>query len=252
MKKRMHLWICGATFAALCAGAGVLKAADNPVFAKANQAYGEGRFQEAADGYESLVQSGQWSANLFYDLGNARFRLGHFGKAILNYERALALDARHPEAEANLRLARDEARALELRNDSVERYLAMATPTQYSIAAAAGFWFALFGAARLFFSPRRSAGRIALIAVGLMICGASVFALYTMENGSRGSALAIVTGKEIVARLATADNAGTVLALPPGSEIKVLSERGDWLYAALPNDLRGWIPAKSAEKVRLE
>jgi hypothetical protein len=60
-----------------------------------------------------------------------------------------------------------------------------------------------------------------------------------------------VTGKNVQARLATADNASSVLALPPGSEIKVLSERGDWIYAALPNDLLGWIPAKSAERVRL-
>ena len=53
------------------------------------------------------------------------------------------------------------------------------------------------------------------------------------------------------ARLATADNANTVLALPPGSEIKILSTRGDWIYAALPNHLHGWLPAKSAELVRL-
>jgi len=39
--------------------------------------------------------------------------------------------------------------------------------------------------------------------------------------------------------------------LPAGSEIKILSTRGDWIYAALPNDLRGWIPAASAESVRL-
>jgi hypothetical protein len=41
------------------------------------------------------------------------------------------------------------------------------------------------------------------------------------------------------------------LALPVGSEIKILSTRGDWIYAALPNNLRGWIPAKNAERVRL-
>jgi tetratricopeptide (TPR) repeat protein len=251
MKKRIHLWISGAAIGALGAGAGVLQAAGDPAFATANQAYSEGRFQEAADGYQSLVQSGRWSANLFYDLGNAWFRLGDFGKAILNYERALALDPHHPEAEANLRLARDEARALELRKDWIERYVAMATSTQYSVAAAVGFWFALFGTARLFFAPRRSAGQIVLIALAVLVCGASVFALYTMENGAKGSALAIVTGKDIEARLATADSAGSVLALPPGSEIKVLSERGDWIYAGLPNDQRGWIPAKSIEKVRL-
>jgi hypothetical protein len=63
--------------------------------------------------------------------------------------------------------------------------------------------------------------------------------------------VAIVTAKNIQARLATAENAGTVLVLPPGSEIKVLSTRGEWIYALLPNELRGWIPAHSAESVRL-
>jgi tetratricopeptide (TPR) repeat protein len=251
MKKRIRLWMGAVMFAVLCAGAGPLQAAEGPGFAEANQAYSEGRFQEAADGYQSLVASGRWNANLFYDLGNAWFRLGDFGKAILNYERALALDPHHPEASANLRLARDEARALELRTSGMERYAALATPTQYTVAAAIALWFVLFGVTRLFFSQRRSAGRLALIAFAAVVCALSIFALYTLENGAQGSALAIVTGKDIEARLATADNASSVLTLPAGSEVKVLSERGDWVYAALPNEQRGWIPAKSVERVRL-
>jgi hypothetical protein len=39
--------------------------------------------------------------------------------------------------------------------------------------------------------------------------------------------------------------------LPAGSEIKIVSQRGDWVYAVLPNNLRGWIPSNSAEQVRL-
>ena len=61
----------------------------------------------------------------------------------------------------------------------------------------------------------------------------------------------IVTGEDVQARLATADTANSVLALPAGSEIKILSTRGDWMYAALPNDLRGWIQTRNAEQVRL-
>ena len=237
--------------ALLFAGSATLQAADDSTFAKANQAYSEGRFQEAVDGYQSLVESGRLNANLFYNLGNAWFRVGDFGKAILNYERALALDPHHPEASANLRLARDEARALELRKSGTERYVAMATPTQYAVAAAIAFWFVLFGVTRLFFSRRRSAGPLAMIAFAAVVCALSIFALYTLENGAHGRALAIVTGKDIEARLATADNASSVLTLPAGSEIKVLSERGEWVYAALPNEQRGWIPARSVERVRL-
>jgi len=247
MKKRSYLLMT--TIAVLLSGGA--SAAEESVFAKANQAYSKARFQEAVEGYESLVQSGQWNANLFYDLGNAYYRLGNFGKAILNYERALALDPRHPEADANLRLARDEARALELRKDWIERYASMATVKQYSIAAAIAFWSAVFIVTHLVLSHRRSAGRMALVALSIIVCAVSVFAIFTLENGTHGNALAVVTVKEIEARLATADNAKSILLLPAGSEITILSERGDWIYAALPNDQRGWIPASSAERVRL-
>ena len=247
MKKRFFIFAAAIGFSFT----GVVSAADESAFAKANQAYTEARLQEAAEGYENLIQSGQWNATLFYDLGNAYYRLGNFGKAILNYERAVALDPHHPEADANLRLARDEARALELRKDWFERYAAVATVKQYTIAAAVAFWFAVFLIAHLLLSRLRSAGRIALIALSLMICGVSIFGIFTLENGTRGNALAVVTAKEIEARLATADNAKSVLLLPAGTEIKILSERGDWVYAALPNDQRGWIPTSSAERVRM-
>ncbi len=228
-----------------------LWAAEEDSFAKANQAYSAGRYDEAAAGYQALVDSGHWNANLFYNLGNAQYRLGNFGQAILNYERALALEPRHPEAEANLRLARDEGRALELRRDPVERYAGVVTIKQWAIAAAAGFWIALFVAAHLVLSRRRSAGRIALMAAGLVLGGVSIFAIIRLENGTTGRALAIVTGQNVAARIATADSAQTVLALPAGSAIKVESERGDWLYAALPNDQHGWIPASAVERVRM-
>jgi len=220
-------------------------------FAKANQDYSEGRFQEAAEGYQSLVKSGSWSANVFYNLGNAWFRLGDFGEAILNYERALALDPRHPEAGANLVLVRDEARALELKRTGLERYLQMGTSTQYLIAASIAFWCLLFGIVRLFFLRRRSIALVTLIFFVTLVFAGAIFALYSLENGSRGRTLAVVTGKKIEARLATADNSNSVLALPPGSEIKILSQRGDWLYAELPTDLRGWIPANGAQRVRM-
>ena len=236
---------------ALLATTGLANAAGEADFEKANQAYAEGRFEEAEAGYENLVKAGHWNANVFYDLGNAWYRLGNFGKAILNYERALALDPHHPEADANLRLARDEGRALEMKMSLVERYANMGTTKQFSIAAAIGFWLVLFLGAHWFFSRRRSLGRLVLIATGLVMTGLSVAGICISENGTRGNAIAIVTAKETEARLATADNAKSILLLPGGSEVKVLSERGDWVYAELPNDQRGWIPASAAERVRL-
>jgi tetratricopeptide (TPR) repeat protein len=226
-------------------------AQSNAEFAKANQEYAQGHFKEAITGYETLVSAHQWNANLFYDLGNAYFRTGDFGRAILNYERALALDAHHPEATANLQIARDESRALELQPTRLERYLQLASINQYSIAASVAFWLGIFGILALVFARRRSTALILLSILCLLVSAAAVWAIHTLERGNKGRALAIVTGKDVQARLATADTANSVLALPPGSEIKILSTRGDWMYASLPNDLRGWIQTKNAEPVRL-
>jgi len=220
-------------------------------FAKANQEFAQGHFKEAISGYEALIRAGQWSANVFYDLGNAYFRTSDFGGAILNYERALALERHHPEATANLQIARDEAHALEMQPSRLERYLQVATINQYTIAAATAFWLAVFAIVRLIFVRRRSATVIAVSICCLLVLAAAVCAIFTLERGSKGQTLAIVTGNDVQARLATADTANSVLALPAGSEIKILSTRGDWIYAALPNNLRGWIPAKNAERVRL-
>ena len=220
-------------------------------FAKANQEFAQGHFKEAISGYEALIRAGQWSANVFYDLGNGYFRTGDFGRAILNYERALALERHHPEATANLQIARDEAHALEIQPSGPERYLQFATINQYSIAAATAFWLAIFAMFALIFKRRRSARAIAVSICCLLVLAVAVYAIFTLERGSKGQALAVVTGKDVQARLATADTANSVLALPAGSEIKIVSTRGDWIYAALPNNSRGWIPAKTAEQVRL-
>ena len=250
MKKRnVLLHLCCAAICALCISSAF--AQSDAQFVKANEEYAAGHFKEAIDGYEALTHAGPYSANLFYNLGNAYFRTGNFGRAILNYERALALDRHHPESEANLRVVRDEARALEMQQDWLQRRLQFASLNQYTVAASIAFWVAVFWIVRLFFARRRSAGAVAMSILLLAIFGAAVFAGYELDNGSTGRTLAIVTGNDVTARLATADNTRSILALPPGSEIKILSVRGDWMYADLPNNLRGWIPSKDAEQVLL-
>jgi len=232
-------------------GASIASAQATAQFAKANQEFAGGDFNAAIGDYEELVRSGQDTPNLFYNLGNAYFRKKDFGRAILNYERALALDPHHPEAQANLRIARDEARALEFVPTKLEQVLAYATPSQYAITAAIGFWVCLFCVAFLIFSQRRRRSLIALSILSLSILAVAVFATWELSRGKNGAGWAIVTTENADARLATADNANRVLSLPAGSEIQILSERGDWIYAALPNNLRGWLPLKSAEQVRL-
>ncbi len=231
-----------------------LRAADgaDTTFARANADYAAGKYATAIEGFESLVKNGHWNASVFYDLGNAYFRKNDLGRAILNYERALALDPAQPEARANLQLVRDRARALELRTGWAEQHLDFLTRDQYTWLAAIAFWGAVAIGMGLNFSKRRPVvWTFTLVLLGAIAAGAAA-AAYQLENGSSGRNLAeSVVDKDVIARLAAAESVGAVLTLPPGSEIKILSTRGSWDYAALPNDQLGWIPHGSAEPVRL-
>jgi tetratricopeptide (TPR) repeat protein len=217
---------------------------DDDLFAKANTEFAAGNFKAAIADYQAVVGSGEWSANLFYDLGNAYFRHGDSGRAILNYDRALRLDPHHPEADANLRIARDQAHSLELAPSALERYLNFGTANFFAIVAAIFFWLAI-----IWLSLRP--GRVLWPLAGIFLAAICGFAAFRLENGTGGQGLAIVIAENAEARVATVDSARSVLALPAGSEVLILQERGDWSYAALPNDQRGWVAANAVERVRL-
>ena len=69
---------------------------------QANKAYSEDKFIEALKIYEEAVAKEGVSTELYYNIGNTYYRLGSKGKAILYYERALALDPSNNDARENL------------------------------------------------------------------------------------------------------------------------------------------------------
>jgi len=77
-------------------------------FFKANQAYREGHFEEAIDGYLHLVRSGKGGGPVYYNLGNAYLKADRLGRAVWAYERALLLTPRDPDLRFNLSHARDQ------------------------------------------------------------------------------------------------------------------------------------------------
>lgn len=71
------------------------------LFFRANEAYGAGRFQEAAQAYEQLIGSGPAGGDVYYNLGNCYVKLHRLGMALLNYERARILIPRDADLAYN-------------------------------------------------------------------------------------------------------------------------------------------------------
>ncbi|MFQ5952266.1 MAG: tetratricopeptide repeat protein [Candidatus Omnitrophota bacterium] len=75
-------------------------------FYMGNDYYEKGEYLKAIDEYNKVITAGYESGALYYNLGNAYFRSGALGKAILNYERAERFILRDADLRANYRFAR--------------------------------------------------------------------------------------------------------------------------------------------------
>ncbi|NJN94350.1 MAG: tetratricopeptide repeat protein [Anaerolineales bacterium] len=72
----------------------------------ANEKYEAGDYAEASAIYEAILDSGLSHSSVYYNLGNAYFKQGDLGRAILNYRRAQSLDPRDGDIAVNLSIAR--------------------------------------------------------------------------------------------------------------------------------------------------
>lgn len=226
----------------------VLRALPAGEFETANERYDAGRFAEAKRGYEQLVDAGLPSANVWYNLANTDYRLGSIGRAILGYERVLALDPGHAEATANLKLLREQSHARDLRRTFLERALVRGSESHWTIVTTVAAWLAVLCLVRIATRRGGPAGTLWLIAgEGLLLVLVGAVALRAHR---RDHALAVVTAREAEAHLAPAESAALAGFLPAGSRVRVLSERGPWTYCELPDEKRGWLPAGSLERIR--
>ena len=215
----------------------------------ANRAYDDGKFAEAKAGYEKLVEAGEWSANLFYNLGNTDHRLGATGRAMLDYERALALDPAHPEALANLALLRKQTGAKQRAAVWPDQVFVVRSHAAWTVAAAVSGWLAVVGLV-LIFTRRRveNAGLWLVTLASLLLCGYAAGGLWWR---GQDHSLGVVVAGQTEARRAPADSAALAEALPAGSRVRVLRERGEWIYCTLPSAGEGWIPRSAVERVQL-
>jgi tetratricopeptide (TPR) repeat protein len=216
-------------------------------FSAANSAYSKGDFEAAYSAYETLLAAGHLNASLLYNLGNTSYRLERPGEAALWYERTLTLDPSHREARQNLRFLQRAGGFLQFdENDAGSFANTFKRDTLVRIATAAA-WLAALGFAAALTLRLGGAGKTTLWIASPLLGLVAILAtggLYLKHQ--RRSALAersVVTASDLKASTAPARAAGTVIDLPPGSQIARVSERGEWHYVDIPGRLRGWVPS---------
>jgi len=72
---------------------------------KANAYFTTEEYQQAVSIYEQILKTGEESAKLYFNLGNAYYKSGDVNNAILNFERAKVLAPHDADIEFNLQIA---------------------------------------------------------------------------------------------------------------------------------------------------
>jgi hypothetical protein len=74
-------------------------------FEKGNALYQKGQYEQAIQAYESVLDSRQQSADLYFNLGNCYYKLNKVAPSIYNYEKALVLAPEDADIANNLKFA---------------------------------------------------------------------------------------------------------------------------------------------------
>ncbi len=211
-------------------------------------------YREAAGAYAALAGETQ-NGYILYNLGNARFRLGEYGRAIAAYRRAEELLPRHGPTRRNLSLARKNAPG---GGPGAEPHPAAAAFFfwHYAISLAeaeslaALLLLVLFAAlsVRSFLrdaNPWRKRLRTAAVLLGVM---AGIFVLSSAAKlSSRTRPWAVITAEEVRVKSEPAGRAIELFPLREGAEVRTLDRAGDWTRIEAGRDRRGWIETEAVE-----
>ena len=226
------------------------------LFDAANQLYESGDFAEAERQYRAIVESRNWSPELFFNLGDALYKQGARGKAALWYHRALALDPGMPEARQNLRVIEDQTGALTVELSGVESWIAAEwlNPALFPVSAALCTWgtILLLVIAVCVKGSRPWLPALLLTAVFCAIlAGTALWAQQVWRTKLDSSSYAIITSDNASALVNAVPDAAPVIQLPPGSRVRIRESRGAWLYVGITgqSELRGWLHADHGQVV---
>jgi hypothetical protein len=223
-----------------------------------NQRYMDGDFQGALEIYETILQAGFESADLYYNLGNAYFKTGNLGRSILTYERALRLRPRDADTRANLALARS------LTVDEVEPI------PRFWVLSVLSWWVELIPGGALLFvvslaylsgavgltlrvlSRRQRTARLGawILAggcLGLLLFGSTLL----VQEGFWGRAdWGIIMVEEVAVQSAPSEEDDlTLFHVHEGTKVRLDQQTELWSEIVLEDGKVGWVPSNVLETI---
>lgn len=218
-------------------------------FDEGNRLFQDGYFEAAVEKYRMAIEAGYGSGSLYYNMGNAYFRMDELGESILYYEKADKWLPARTDVAHNLSLARGQL------SDSFSR---VPPPMWRRVLQRIGqVWSpsALFtvglllylgaaGALALWIRRGRSAWlRRTVYGVGLP--GICIILLGLAASYDRVHAVRAVMLENQTTLLDRPNGGESDVQIDEGAVVRIVTQRGAWSEVQLPNGSSGWVLAES-------
>lgn len=222
---------------------------------RGHAAYESGDFTAAIAAYSAAERAGVRNGPLYYNLGNAYFKIGDLGRAIASYRRAEILAPRDRMLRSNLEyvLAQREDKAVQTASmplvaaaQDAFHWLNVNEWMQIGLALyvlACALWVV-----RLLARGRTTALRLAVLGTqGLLVLCLVVlgFKIYSVHGIHRG----VVSASRVAVMSGPGKDYTAEFSLHEGTEVRIESQRSEWLRISVGGKLHGWIPATSLVRI---
>lgn len=224
---------------------------------QAENAYREGKYQEATSLYQKIADTKEVSWQLYYNLGNCYYKQNEHARAILNYERALLLAPSNTDVQNNLKLA--ENRIVDKLNILPDFFISRWFNGLISMFSADGWayisvsiFLILLFAAGFFFTSSSTTMRkfwftIGVVALFFMI--STMFFAHSQNEKIERREYAIVLVPSVTVKGAP-DNEGTSLfVIHEGLKVQIIEQLGDWTNIRLQDGNEGWVKLSDVEVI---
>lgn len=231
---------------------------------QADSAYTADNFVLAEALYLKALEVGGSSTTLYYNLGNAYYRQGNLGKAIVNYERALKLDPTNADARANLEFVNSKITDKQIDSgsymDSVwEVTVGMFHADTWAVIALVLFAIFLGALAAYIFSSAVAVKKASffggLIVFILTVCAVIIsFAAANRVNSDKYAIILPPSSQLSTSPREARSQSEQAFLLHEGTKVEIIDSianpgEGMWYEVLVGHGERAWVKASEVEKI---
>lgn len=225
--------------------------------AGADASFRMGDYPAAIEQYEALIASGNGSADIYYNLGNAYYRDEQTAQAILNYERALRLRPNMDDARENLALANSKTqdRITQLPRLFIVRWIdwlcTAITPHAWRVVWLILLTLAGIAATVIRWGNSLSARKTGLIGgiVSVVLLVAATLLLFGATKRYNSHSSAIVMEQSITVKGSPEQQSVDKMLLHEGTKVEVLDELSGWYKIRIADGTTGWCQSSTIERI---